>query len=119
MRPILAAILSASLVMPAAAHAVPKEPAGPLYLTAKDAMASVSLHHDVIAGRFVGTDASELLRAVNDTGDKTDFQAETLIVVLYPDRAVVALFGVCHTGDVAMSLPAFKAAWDRLETGRV
>lgn len=101
---VLAACLAAS---PALA-----EEAEPECLTPAAALSN-ALAHGATAGRLDGVEAQAPLDAINSTGEPTDYRADTVVVVLRPDRAVVAMFGACLTGNVTVRLDAFAEAWDR------
>ena len=94
-----------------ATHAQPaREANGPPCLTANTAMTNATAHGAVV-GRLDGAEAVALLDRINATGEPTSYHADTVVVVLRPDRAIVALFGACHTADIAMRLDAFAEVW--------
>ena len=116
MRFLLSAALAACLVTPALAA---KEPQGPGCFTATRAMEVVHQHDGAVAARLDGKDAEALVAIINNTGEPTDFHAQTVIVVLYPDHAGVALFNACHEHDVAIDLKAFSEIWASFRGVRV
>ena len=91
---------------------------GPPCLTASAALANATAH-GAVAGRLDGKEAAALLDRLNHTGELTSYAADTVVVVLRPDRAVVALFRACHEGDVAMRLDAFAEVWRAVRGTRV
>lgn len=106
MRLIIAALAACLVASPARAG----EPAGPDCLTPSTAMANAMAHGSVV-GRLDGAEATELLARINAIEPPTSYRAETLVILLRPDRAIVAMFGICHEGDVVIGLDAFAAVW--------
>jgi len=112
---ILAALAAGCIAMSMPARA---DEAGPKCLTAAEAATSARAHGAVMA-RPDGSEAAHLLGEINSVGQPTDYHAETVIVILRSDTAVVAMFSPCHGEDVRMMLQDFADVWFKARGVRV
>ncbi len=121
MRFVISATLAACLCSPVIAaptrHALPKPiiakvhgPDGPPCLMASAAEANAMMRGSVLA-RLNGDDAKDLLDRINRMEPVTDYHADSVIVLLFPDHAAVALFSPCHVQDAMIRLEPFEAVW--------
>jgi len=111
----LAALAAACIL---ASMPVRADEAGPKCLTAADAATNARAHGAVMA-RLDGPEAAHLLNQINSVGQPTDYHAETVIVILRPETAVVAMFSPCHGDDVRMMLQDFADVWVKARGVRV